>query len=210
MEPPLQTWRRQNRLTQADAASLLGVSQTYVSLLEKGVRPLTAELKVRMRVAVQEKLAPGPSVDDRLRAGLSALGYSAFAHVAPARPASRPGPMLVEALVQKDLDARVAEALPWLVGQFSGKLDFPWLVTQAKLRNVQNRMGFLLQFAAGNEAPEALQRAVEELECARLLAESTFCWDSMPKATRDWVRQRRTPLAAYWNLLTTLGQDETR
>lgn len=191
----LEKWRQKQGLTQADAAALLGVSQTYVSLVEKGARPLTPELRMRLELPL-----PAPSVDDRLRAGLSALGYPGFAHLPAARPAPRPGAVLLEALAQKDVDARVAEALPWLVRQYAGKLNFPLLVNQAKLRNVQNRLGFLLQYTgAGGDS-------VQELEAARLLMESTFCWDSMPKPTRDFVRQRRSKLAEYWNILTTLDQ----
>ena len=36
-------------MTQVEAAALLGVSQPYLSLLEKGARPLTAELRSRLK-----------------------------------------------------------------------------------------------------------------------------------------------------------------
>jgi transcriptional regulator with XRE-family HTH domain len=77
-------WRKRNGLTQVRAASLLGVSQPYLSLLEKAARPLTAELRNRMKTSADKDLQG--SSDDLFRAQLSALGYPGFAHVAKARP----------------------------------------------------------------------------------------------------------------------------
>jgi hypothetical protein len=65
----------------SNAAALLGVSQPYLSLLEKGARPLTAALRSRMTVRQADR---PESSDDRFGAQLSALGYPGFAHVAPA------------------------------------------------------------------------------------------------------------------------------
>ena len=72
-------WRKRNGLTQAAAASSLGVSQPYLSLLEKGARPLTAALRKRMKSDgnQDEKWTS----DDLFRAQLSGLGYPGFAHV---------------------------------------------------------------------------------------------------------------------------------
>jgi hypothetical protein len=73
------------------------------------------------------------------------------------------------------------EALPWLLTTFQDQLDFGSMVRQAKLHNLQNRLGFLLQ-VAGVDTPSGLL-AVHELDRARLLREDTLCWDSMPAAT---------------------------
>jgi len=197
-------WRKRNGLTQVNAASLLGVSQPYLSLLEKGARPLTAALRDRMKVA-RGKVEGGTS-DDRFRAQLSALGYSGFAHVAKSRPKPHASDFLMAVLARPDADARVVEALLWLVGTYQDQLDFGWLVRQAKLQNVQNRLGFLLQ-VAGVDTPDGLV-AVSELERARLLQEDTLCWDGMPAATREWMRANRTPLAEHWNVLTRLRAED--
>jgi len=190
---------------------MLGVSQPYLSLLEKGERSLTKDLRNRLNTVRRERSHPG--IEDRLRAQLSALGYSGFAHLAPARTAASPGAALLSALSAPDLDARVSEALFWLARQYSDQLDWPWLVRQAKLRNLQNRLGFLLATALELEdsrppVPAAMRRAKEELEDARLLAEATFCWDSMPAPTRKWVRENRPPLAAHWNILSLLAPEK--
>ena len=197
-------WRKRNGLTQVNAASLLGVSQPYLSLLEKGARPLTATLRDRMKVARGK--AEGGTSDDRFRAQLSALGSPGFAHVAKSRPKPRAADFLMAVLARPDADARVAEALPWIVDVHQNQLDFAWLLRQAKLQNLQNRLGFLLQIA-GVDTPDGLL-AVRELERARLLQEDTLCWDSMPAATREWMRANRTPLAEHWNVLTRLRAED--
>lgn len=48
-------------------------------------------------------------------------------------------------------------------------MNFPSMVHQAKLRNLQNRLGFVLQ-VSGADSPE-LNEAIRELERARLLEE---------------------------------------
>ena len=197
-------WRKRNGLTQVNAAFLLGVSQPYLSLLEKGARPMTAALSDRMK-ACRGK-AEGATWDDRFRAQLSALGYSGFAHITKSRPKPRVTDFLMGVLARPDADARVVEALPWLVGTYQSQLDFGWLVRQAKLQNLQNRMGFLLQ-VAGVDTPDG-RLAVRELERARLLEEDTLCWDGMPAATREWMRANRTPLAEHWNVLTRLRAED--
>ncbi|MFN7938310.1 MAG: helix-turn-helix transcriptional regulator [Bryobacteraceae bacterium] len=193
-------WRKRNGLTQVDAACLLGVSQPYLSLLEKGARPLTAELRNRMKTSAG--MARQESSDDLFRAQLSALGYPGFAHIAKSQTRPRPGNLLMTVLAKSDVDARVVEALPWLVATFESQFDFGAIVRQAKLQNLQNRSGFVLQVAAV-DTPGGLM-AVSELERARLLQEDTLCWDSMPAATREWMRANRAPLAEHWNILTRL------
>jgi transcriptional regulator with XRE-family HTH domain len=204
MASNLQHWRRRNGLTQVDAAVLLGISQPYLSLLEKGARPLTAALRDRMKALPRTDRLE--SAAGRFRAQLSALGYPRFAHVAPARPKPSPGSLLLSVLANPDVDSRVVEALPWLVRRYVDQLDLGWLVRQAKLQNLQNRLGFALQVAEV-ETTE-LSAAVHALERARLLQEATLCWDSMPAATREWMRTNRTPLAEHWNVLTSLQAED--
>lgn len=206
MAVSLQSWRENHDLTQVEAASLLGVSQPYLSLLEKGARPLTKTLRTRMNAVHRSR--PEDALDDRLREQLSTLGYAPFCHVSPARVKPAPDVLLLSVLGQPDVDSRVVEALPWLVRTFAPTMNFPWLVQQAKLGNLQNRMGFLFQ-ATGCQKAE-LMAAVDALDRARLLEESTLCWDSMPAATRKWMREHRSSLAQHWNLVTTLQPEQSQ
>ena len=204
MAATLQDWRKRNGLTQVKAASLLGVSQPYLSLLEKGARPLTSALRSRMKMArpaTSKKFS-----DDYFRAKLSALGYPGFAHFTPARPKSSPDALLLAVLASSEADSRVVSALPWLVRRYARQMDLSWLVQQAKLRDLQNRLGFLLQLVGG-DTPE-LSAALHELERARLLQEATLCWESMPTATREWMRANRSSLAEHWNVLTKVDADD--
>lgn len=196
----LKQWRKRNGLTQVDAASLLGVSQSYLSLLEKGARPLTPELLSRMKAPPRNDRRE--SSDDYFRRQLNALGYPGFCHMEPSRRKLSPDALLLSVLAQPETDSRVVEALPWLVRQYATQMNLGWLVRQAKLRDLQNRLGFLLDLA-GVTTPE-FRSVVGELERARLLEEATLCWDSMPAATREWMRANRTPLAQHWNVLSRL------
>jgi len=207
MATKLRRWREQNSLTQVDAARLLGVSQPYLSLLEKGARPLRRELRERL-AAVRSGEGEHGTMDDRLREQMSALGYPGFAHVEPMRPAPEAAVVLLNALSQPTLDARVTEALPWLARGYANSVDWSWLVQQAKLRNLQNRLGFLVQLS--NPAAEpAMQEALDELDQARLLAEATFCWDEMPDSTRNWMRERRSAEAEHWNVVSLMRSGDS-
>jgi len=73
--------------------------------------------------------------------------------------------------------------------------DFGSMVRQARLQNLQNRLGFLFQLA-DVDTPDG-QQAVRELERARLLQQDTLCWDAMPAVTREWMRANRSHLAAH-------------
>ncbi len=183
---------------------MLGVSQPYLSLLERGMRPLTPAL--RNRINASRRNSRGDDANEQFRAQLGRLGYPGFAHVKRSGRRMRADVLLAAVLAVSDADTRVVEALPWLVKQREAELDFDWLVRQAKLGNFQNRLGFVIE-SAGADRREGTAAACE-LQRARLLQEGTLCWDSMPIATRDWMRIHRSPLAARWNLLTMLGSGD--
>jgi hypothetical protein len=96
--------------------------------------------------------------------------------------------------------------MPWLALRFPG-LNREWLVEQAKLHDVQNRLAYVVtlasELAAGGGAGQ-LRALVLELEPSRLAREDTLCHDSMTDAERRWLRQHRPPQAEHWNLLTDL------
>ena len=210
-------------LTQKRAAARLGVSQPYLSQLEKGQRPITADL-ARAAAAlyrlsatalpIPETAPEGAAANpDKLARQLSGLGYPGFAHLAALK--ANPAAVVLEALLQKDLEVRFAEALPWVLLIYPD-LDWSWLVRHAKLQDAQNRLGFLVALAKNLTAgrPEfepalkQLTTVEQRLERARLAREDTLGRESMSTAERRWLETNRSPLARHWNLLTGLTPDQ--
>jgi transcriptional regulator with XRE-family HTH domain len=219
----LKAGRLRAGLTQKQAASALGVSQPYLSQLEMGQRPVTPEL-ARSAVALYRLPATALPMREAPSAGnvadaaqlarqLSGLGYPGFAHLR-ARKAN-PAAVVLEALLQRDLETRLAEALPWVLLTYPD-LDWSWLVRHAKLQDVQNRLGFLVAVAKDlaadraefNPAFRQLSAVEQQLERARLAREDTLCRESMPDAERRWLKTSRSALARHWNLLTGLTADQ--
>lgn len=214
IEVQLKAARRRCGWTQAQAAERLGVSQPYLSLLESGQRPLTpelAELAVR-HFGLSPARLPYPSGrrrsnSDAFVRDLAALGYPGFAYVRGGRRRN-PASVLVAALECEELDPRVVEALPWLLFRFP-TMDREWLVRQAKLRDLQNRLGFVASLARelgeSRGVDAELAAALEaRLFVSRLAREDGLCEASMSERTRGWLRQHRPEAAARWNLLTNL------
>jgi transcriptional regulator with XRE-family HTH domain len=209
-------------LTQIEAAGRLGISQPYLSQLEKGERPVTPELArlaaASYRLPATALPIPETACDESIEPGLLArelagLGYPGFAHLR-ARKAN-PAAVILRALLQKDLETRLAEALPWVLLTYPD-LDWSWLINRVKLCDAQNRLGFLVAVAKNlatnrHQFQSAVKQlgAVElQLERARLVREDTLCRDSMPSAERRWLETHRSPLARHWNLLTGLAPDQ--
>lgn len=220
----LRAFRLDARLTQVEAAARLGVSQPYLSQLERGDRRLTealAKVVARLYGLTAATSLPVPSEPpeeewpaDRLPRQLAALAYPGYAHLRRG-PAVNPALLVLEALSRNELDARVAEALPWVLVQYPD-LDWKWLVTQVKLADLQNRLGFLVSVArefaerkTGLHKAAAKLRTVEwDLERARLAAETTLGRESMPEAERAWLRENRPPEAVRWNVLSTMTPEQ--
>jgi transcriptional regulator with XRE-family HTH domain len=206
--------------TQLEAAAQLGVSQTYLSLLEKGRRPLTLSLTRKAArvfglkptaIPLREDLWMVPSLTNaQLERELVALRYPGFSHLKPGQPRN-PVEVLLAALTADDLDPRLVEALPWVTLEY---VDLNWdaLKMAAKVRNVQNRLGFVLNVARhlaedhGMTKKAAVLEAQErELDDARLLKEDTLCHASMTDVEKRWLRENRSAEAKHWRLLTDLS-----
>ena len=224
MGQELKDGRRKAGLTQVEAAARLGVSQPYLSQLERGRRPVRAPL-ARAATAlfrlsptalpVPEAVRPGAAEDPaRLARQLAGLGYPAFEHLRSGAKAN-PAAVVLEALLQRDLEVRLSEALPWVLLNYP-ELDWQWLVEHAKRHDVQNRLGFVVAVAralatrdAGlSDAEAKLAMAEERLERSRLAREDTLARESMPAAERRWLAENRSPAARHWNLLTSLSADQ--
>jgi hypothetical protein len=125
-----------------------------------------------------------------------------------------PAELLLLALDSEELDARVAEALPWLPFHFPD-MDWDWLATETKLRDRQNRLAYVISLASEIASArgevnlaESLRSHVASLERSRLANEDTLAKSSLSQAERKWLRAHRTPSAAHWNLLTDLKAED--
>lgn len=216
--------RRKAGLTQVEAAARLGVSQPYLSQLERGRRPVTAPL-ARAATALYRLPATALPMPDAVRLGaaadparlarqLAGLGYPAFEHLRSGSKAN-PAAVVLEALLQPDLEVRLSEALPWVLLNYPD-LDWQWLVDHAKRHDAQNRLGFVVSVAravaarhsAFSDAEAALAAAEERLERSRLAREDTLARESMPAAERRWLAENRSPAARHWNMLTSLSDEQ--
>lgn len=223
-------WKRARNLrgwTQQQAARRLGVSQPYLSLLERDRRPVRPELARRAArvydlpptaLPLAEPLgAEGLPSDRELAGDLATLGYPGFAHLRSRRPRKNPAEVLLAALAKADLEPRVTEALPWLLLVFSD-WNTDWLLRHARLHNLQNRLGFVVNLSRRvaekspryqHRVPELL-RLEQELDRSRLAREDTLCWEALPEVRRRWLADNRPPEAAHWNLLTGWRLEELR
>jgi transcriptional regulator with XRE-family HTH domain len=211
--------RQTRNWTQKNAARALGVTQAYLSMLESGSRAVSKRLgRKALKVfdlpptALPLQLGTGVSSPPRKHdfgAELAALGYPGFAYLRTQAPRN-PAGVLLDALNEPDVDARVAEGLPWLALTYVD-LDWDWLVRNAKLQDRQNRLGFAVSLASEvaegkreSEKAQKLRRWLDLLERARLAREDTFCHDSMTQTERAWLRDHRSSVASHWNLLTDM------
>ena len=212
----LRAERERKGWTQEQAAARLGVSQTYLSLLENGRRPVSKRLATKLErqftvppTALPVEATTAQKDSQSLAEGLAVLGYPGFAHFKRGRRVN-PAQLLFSALRMHDLEPRLSEALPWVVWRYP-ELDWDWLVAQVKAHDLQNRLGFVVGLArqvaerkTQAATAEALASVEGRLEPSRLAREDTLCRESMTQAERRWLRERRPTQAQHWNLLTGL------
>ncbi len=216
----LKEYRKERGLTQVEASRRLGVSQTYLSLLENGGRRMTARLERKAARAFDlgsTKLPANASVckvtgtsDDQLTADLATLGYLGFSHWKRSR-VKNPADVLLSALDSDKRDARLVEALPWLVFKFP-EMEWNDVVMTAKAHDLQNRLGFVTNVARrmaekyGDRSTVRKLAAVEaRLAASKLAREETLCKETMTRAEREWLKARRPKEAREWHLLTDLS-----
>ncbi len=215
----LGTARAKAGLTQRQLASRLGVTQAYLSMLERGVREPSPDLSRRLARALALSpvtlplQATGMLGNAALARELAGLGYPGLSYLR-ARPSLNPAVLLLGALESPDLEGRLVEALPWVPFHYPD-LDWDWLVTNVKLRDLQNRLGFVVQLASelatsrGCAKTSAKLKAVtERLSRSKLVREDTLSEGSMTETERRWLREHRSPAAAEWNLLSELTSEQ--
>lgn len=213
----LRTARSLSNWTQVEAAQRLGVTQAYLSMVERGARPVSEELastalKVYPLPATARPFRDAPAAhptEQFLKTALGELGYPGFAYLR-GTALLNPAELLLLALDTDNLDSRLTEALPWLPFRFPD-LNWAWLTNEAKLRDRQNRLAFVTELArqaaeanADTGRARALASRIKLLERSRLANEDTLCNQALSQAERRWLRSQRSSTAAHWNLLTDL------
>jgi transcriptional regulator with XRE-family HTH domain len=215
--------RKQKGFTQQQAAKRLGVTQAYLSMLERKRRQIPAQ---KLSLVVDVYGLPPSALPFRgegewsrlhesvVASELAALGYPGFAYLSSGRPTWNPAELLLAVLTRDELETRVAEGLPWLAYAHSD-LDWDWTVREARTHNVVNRLGFVVTLArelAGKKsdvAAAAMLREVEaRLEPSVLLRTETFCREHMTQAERRWLREHSTPQARHWNVLSDVSSED--
>jgi transcriptional regulator with XRE-family HTH domain len=211
---------------QTEVAARLGMSQAYVNMLEKGKRRLTPQLTRKLaklyslspvELPVSETFMPRKMDAQLLAESLAKLDYPGFAYLRSHVTAKNPGEVLLTALFQDSLEARVAEALPWLPLRY-WQMGFDWLVDQARKSNLQNRLGFVVNLARqlSERNPQKTQRsqALNALEAtlntSRLANEDAFYRPPKTDGEREWLLQNRSDAAKHWNLLTDLRPEHVQ
>lgn len=212
--------RREAGFTQERLAARLGLTQAYVSLMERGRRSVpdhVARAVIRfLRLPATALPLPESSIDDAttepwVEHALTRLGYPGFAHRGKPGPRRNPTEVLLRALARDDLDPRLVEALPWLLLRFA-RFDFRSLAVLAKSRDLQNRLGFTVTLAREvaeqdsrwRHRADELRLLEESLEPSRLAREDTYGGRAGSERMRDWLRMHRSRAAQHWNLLTDL------
>jgi transcriptional regulator with XRE-family HTH domain len=208
--------RKRHGWNQQEAAHHLGVSQGYLSMLERGQRRLPERLSelVRKALGVPPLALPfhGESFwgEVDLAEELSALGYPGYP-ASSRRAEWNPAELLVAALSRPDLERRVAEALPWLALTYF-RMDWPSVIRETKLRDLQNRLGLVVTLARAlaenqQEAAADLMSIEERLRPSMLARTGTFCHESMTQAERRWLAENSSAPARQWNLLSDLAPE---
>jgi transcriptional regulator with XRE-family HTH domain len=199
----------------------MGMSQSYLAMLEQGQRRVTPRLvhKFKAVYGLSPTVLPTFAVfeprlsvtSEEFAKEVSALGYPGFAYLKSRVRERNPAEVLLEALTQDSLEPRVVESLPWLLLQY-WDMDLVWLVRQAKGNNLQNRLGFVDSLAkkvsersspANEERNRTLTDLANTLEDSRLAREDTFLKRVNTEVEREWLRQNRSEEAKHWNLLTS-------
>lgn len=218
----LRLGREQKHWTQEEAASRLRVSQPYLSLMEKGLRPVPEHLARKAVTAfgllatslplkTSLEVVPAKS-GNALAADLASLGYPGFAHL-KSRGKKNPAEVLLSALSSKHLEARLVEALPWILLTYPN-LNWQSLTAAAKLRDLQNRLGFVTSLArrvAEDRGDQTTAQRLREQENAlsrsRLFFEDTLCDDALTQTEKRWLETNRPDEAKYWRVLTDLSPE---
>ncbi len=85
---------------------------------------------------------------------------------------------------------------------------------ETKLRDGQNRLGFAVTLArelaeqkGDAETAGKFLLLEDQLQRSKLAHVGTFCHERMSQAEKRWLRERSTPEARQWNMLSDLAPE---
>ena len=204
--------------TQTQAAAHMGMTQAYLNYLENGKRRLTPDLVRRATsvyglppqvLPVADTFTPMQTDGHQMTELLARLGYPGFSYLRTRAQKRHPFEVLLTGLAQKSLDARVAEALPWVAIKYAQPNS--WLVENARKFNLQNRLGFVVSLARRVAEMRSDQPRLAELsqlesllDESRLAKEDFFYRPPRTDSESEWLRKNRTEDAVHWNMLTDM------
>ncbi len=140
--------------------------------------------------------------DDELAIAIGSLGYPGFSHLRSGEPVD-PAAVLLDAIDRDELDPRVREGLPWIPRAFPD-LNWDWLIAEAQRRNLQNRLGFIVDLAALSSSylavHQKLTAVTERIAEIRRDEWDTLSNQSMTKDERAFVHSLRFPIAERWHI----------
>jgi hypothetical protein len=91
------------------------------------------------------------------------------------------------------------------------EMDWDWVRREAKLLDLQNRLGFTVALAKKLAVQKQrfdvayrLGQQAEALGGSLLAKEDTYCYDSMTESERKWLQTRRSSEATTWHVLSDL------
>lgn len=207
-------YRGHRLISQAKLAEALGVTQAYISQLERGRRPVTKRLAAKLASLPELDRLPATVFPEDLtglegrdldHAGdLAALAYPGFASATPAAP-KNPAAVIVSILRRKHVAPAVMAAIPWVLVHFP-EINDEWLVAEARLANLQNRLGFLVDLALQSTEAPHLVPLRDALEESRLAREDTLARE-LSATERQFFAEHRSDTARHWNLLTGLTKE---
>lgn len=211
--------RQNKQWEQIETAEKLGVSQSYLSLLETGKRKISKKLSLRAvkvfglaatALPIEKNLERTVSGrNEEVAKDLATLGYPKFGFLKSNRK-KNPLEVLFLALKTENLESRLVEALPWLVFAYY-EMDWNSLFKLVKINDLQNRLGFVVCLARklaekvkDKQKADYLREKETQLAKSRLYLEDAFNLKSLTETEKKWLKNNRSKEAKFWRVLSDL------
>lgn len=229
--------RRERRWTQARLAELLGISQNYLSVLERGQGSFTAEqlltILKHFNVPIDYFSPEKPEIEGQIQNALARQGASHLVEteLIPSERLRKAADAIREALVSAESSRQITAIAPILVNHV-GQLNLDMLHGEFKELGLEFRLGWVventLEAIKIEEASKNLPREWQiKYRRARIIIDSyTRGWRTFPgkpgepppftpldpeiasEQTLREIRETLPPIANRWRIVTRIGIDD--